>query len=146
MTSPLTSPAIHHCYINAFEWPAFHPRIPRKTQLEPYTQLPNVFRWYFTYSFLVPFADAGALEGKDPANIARGWEAAIHNPKVSEEAKTRAQEQLDSMGASTTEAPQRFSATSDAGGADLEHNSRQLGPHLVSSFDMLTTYSTYRRL
>ncbi|CAZ84096.1 unnamed protein product [Tuber melanosporum] len=39
------------------------------------------------------------IEGKNPGNVAGGYKATLHNPNVSEEAKERAQEKLEQMGA-----------------------------------------------
>ncbi|KAL0639178.1 hypothetical protein Q9L58_001864 [Maublancomyces gigas] len=38
-------------------------------------------------------------EGKNPENVARGYKAALSNPNVSEEAKERAEQKLEQMGA-----------------------------------------------
>ncbi|PSR72176.1 hypothetical protein PHLCEN_2v11968 [Hermanssonia centrifuga] len=61
----------------------------------------------------------GALtENKNPERVAAGLKAAIHNPNVSEEAKERAEDRLEQMGAGT--------GRSRSGSTEQETN-RQLG-------------------
>ncbi|EIN11451.1 hypothetical protein PUNSTDRAFT_98561 [Punctularia strigosozonata HHB-11173 SS5] len=64
---------------------------------------------------------------KNPERVAAGLKAAIHNPRVTEEAKDRAAQELEDMG---YEAPQELSSRASVGGNDDgldEHTHRVLG-------------------
>lgn len=58
--------------------------------------------------------------GKNPERVAAGLKAAIHNPNVGEDAKERAAERLEHMGAETT------TGTTTTESTDV-HDNRVLG-------------------
>ncbi|KAI8975919.1 Conidiation protein 6-domain-containing protein [Trametes punicea] len=58
------------------------------------------------------------MSGHDEKRVAAGLKAAVHNPNVSEEAKERAQERLESMGTSADETSRNRGTNYPVGSTD----------------------------